>query len=82
MIKNMRSPWLKPVCWIPIIGVILTATFAWGAWNTLATSAALPETKFEEHEKDNNSKFMQVLDEIREQREAIEDKLDKIQEKL
>lgn len=78
----MRAEIKKPIAWISVACVILAGIFGWAAWNTLATAAALPETEFEEHEKDNNEKFFDLLEEIRKQREAIEDKLDEIQEKL
>jgi hypothetical protein len=68
--------------WKVLIPIVVSALLGWGAWNTLATTSALPETKFEIHEKDNNDKFLEVLKEIQKQRDKIEEKLDAIQEKL
>lgn len=82
MIQAMKAAGWKPSFWVPVVCVLLTATLAWGAWNTMATTAALPEVEFEEHEKENNIQFNELLKEIQRQRIAIEEKLDDIQEKL
>ena len=71
MIQAMKRAGFKPAIWVPVGCVLLSATLAWGAWNTLATADAVPEEKFEAHEQ---------LDDRRPDRS--EDKLDKIQETI
>lgn len=61
--------------WMPIAGVLLTATIAWGAWNTMATAVAVPTSVFQEHIEDAESKRDRI-------QERIVDKLDEIQQTI
>lgn len=75
MIKAMRAAGFKPAVWIPIICVLLTATLAWGAWNTMATTNSTPRPVFDEHVEDDRDRFDSM-------QRRLEDKMDKIQEIL
>lgn len=68
--------------WYILVPVVAAGLLSWGAYVNITVEAALPEEKFEEHEKENNSQFTDLLKEIQRQRESIEEKLDEIQEKL
>jgi hypothetical protein len=66
---------IRPSIWIPIIVVLLGSVLGWGAWASLGVADALPEVKFEQHERENNEKFDSV------QRQLV-DKLDDIQKTI
>jgi hypothetical protein len=61
--------------WKILLPVIAASLIGWGAWNTLATTNATPREVFDAHCKEANQKFERMQN-------RIEDKLDKIQEKL
>jgi hypothetical protein len=68
--------------WKILLPVVAAAMLGWGAWATVEVTDALPEEKFEAHEKDfdahkekNNDKFDTV------QRQLV-DKLDEIQKTI
>lgn len=76
--------------WLKILIPVLAASLiGWGAWTTVEVTGATPRPvhdelakEVDEHKEKDNDRFMEVLKEIQKQRDVIEDKLDKIQEKL
>lgn len=65
-----------------LLPVLAAGLLSWGAYVNIKVEAALPEEKFEEHEKENVSQFTDILKEIQRQRESIEEKLDDIQKEI
>jgi hypothetical protein len=68
--------------WKILLPVLVASMLGWGAWTTVATTSATPRSEFEKHEQDNRDKFWEVQQIIQDRSDRIEDKLDKIQEKL
>ena len=64
----------KPI-WSTVIGVLLTAIIAWGAWNTMATAVAVPTSLFNEHVQTSQEKQDHM-------QERIFDKLDEIKDTI
>ena len=93
MVNMMKNAGINPRVLIPIICVLLSASLAWAAWNTVLTTGALPAVKFEQHVidvnkkfvrqmKNSNDQFIEILNKMDAQNIRVENKLDSIQEKL
>ena len=48
---------IKPIVWVPVLVVILTAIIGWGAWATVTATGATPREVFDEHVNKVDEKF-------------------------
>jgi len=61
--------------WPVIVGVVLSGMIGWGAWATVSITTKTPRPVFDEHCKASDQRFERMQN-------RIEDKLDKIQDRL
>jgi hypothetical protein len=76
MIKAIAK---NPTAWIPILCVVLTASFGWAAWATVTIANAVPEEVLDKHQEQNTDQHLQIMQQIIAQGVRIEEKLDDIQ---
>ena len=48
---------IKPIVWVPVLVVTLTAIIGWGAWATVTAMGATPREVFDEHVNKVDEKF-------------------------
>ena len=68
--------------WKILVPIIASALIGWGAWATVQVTSQTPREVFDKHVGDADDKFWEIQKSIQERSDRIEDKLDKIQEKL
>lgn len=65
-----------------LLPVVAMALIGWGAWATVSVTDALPEEKFEAHEKMFNEHKEKVNDKFDSVQRQVVDKLDDIQKTI
>jgi hypothetical protein len=73
---------MNEMLWKVLIPVIATGILGWGAWATVSMTSALPESKFEVHEKELANHKERNEDQFDAVQRQLVDKLDEIQKTI
>ena len=65
-----------------LLPILAASMIGWGAWATIGIDSSVKRQEFTEHQRQNDSRYAELLKEIQRQRESIEEKLDDIQKSL
>ncbi|MHA1951258.1 MAG: hypothetical protein ACW99G_15190 [Candidatus Thorarchaeota archaeon] len=68
--------------WRSAIIALITLALGVGGWTANRAAESVPRTEYQEHVRNADEKFDAVQNEMKEQRNRVEDKLDEIQRYL